>query len=292
VESNEILNTEPIVVPEIKKVKFKSKFYLLGHPLKVDIDTRLNVEVYIDEVCEDVVPEGIIRIILLQEPYRGDLMNYVHANRDTYTYVLTYQDALLTQNPKAIQFLGTTSWMQGHDVTDKHFGVSTVVGGKSEGLEGYSLRHKVWNNRNYINIPKEFYLSSRFKLDGADYVNELVLGNSKVPLFNCMFHIAIENMSINNMFTEKILDCFQSKVVPIYWGCPNIGEYFNTNGIIAVKNINELVDVCNRLTPDVYQWMLPFIEENNHRAPKWFDYGGLVKEAIIKLLNEDLYNKR
>ena len=39
------------------------------------------------------------------------------------------------------------------------------------------------------------------------------------------FSITIENSKSKNYFTEKILDCFACGTIPIYWGCPNIGDY-------------------------------------------------------------------
>ena len=48
-----------------------------------------------------------------------------------------------------------------------------------------------------------------------------------------MFSIAIENSRNGCYFTEKILDCFTTRTVPIYWGCPDIGDYFDMNVIIT-----------------------------------------------------------
>ena len=30
-----------------------------------------------------------------------------------------------------------------------------------------------------------------------------------------------------------------SGIVPVYWGCPNVDKYFNTNRFIWVKNIDD-----------------------------------------------------
>eukprot|EP00620_Florenciella_sp_RCC1587_P021099 CAMPEP_0182561832 /NCGR_PEP_ID=MMETSP1324-20130603/4262_1 /TAXON_ID=236786 /ORGANISM="Florenciella sp., Strain RCC1587" /LENGTH=60 /DNA_ID=CAMNT_0024774579 /DNA_START=220 /DNA_END=399 /DNA_ORIENTATION=+ len=51
-----------------------------------------------------------------------------------------------------------------------------------------------------------------------------------------MFHIAIENVKSNGYFTEKLLDCFLTRTVPLYWGCPNIGEYFEVEGMIIIDD--------------------------------------------------------
>lgn len=48
------------------------------------------------------------------------------------------------------------------------------------------------------------------------------------------FAIVIENDRDEFWFTEKILNCFANKVVPIYYGATKIDEVFNPRGIITV----------------------------------------------------------
>ena len=50
-----------------------------------------------------------------------------------------------------------------------------------------------------------------------------------------------------NWFTEKLIDCFATGTIPIYWGCPNIEEFFNKDGIIQVNNIDELLETTTNL---------------------------------------------
>ena len=40
------------------------------------------------------------------------------------------------------------------------------------------------------------------------------------------YSIIIENSSEVNYFTEKLIDACLLETVPIYWGAPNISEYF------------------------------------------------------------------
>lgn len=40
------------------------------------------------------------------------------------------------------------------------------------------------------------------------------------------YHIAIENSRLPHYWSEKISDAFLGFAVPLYFGCPNIGEYF------------------------------------------------------------------
>jgi hypothetical protein len=94
---------------------------------------------------------------------------------------------------------------------------------------------------------------------------------SKDPYFaNAKFNIACENQVMTNMFSEKLLDCFKTKTVPIYYGCTNIDKYFNPKGIIQFNTIEEFDRIMETLTPEMYDEMLPYIEENYQLAkPYW-----------------------
>ncbi|MDD1498520.1 glycosyltransferase family 10 [Agrobacterium sp. CNPSo 3708] len=49
------------------------------------------------------------------------------------------------------------------------------------------------------------------------------------------YHIAIENSSYFDYWTEKLSDTYLSMTLPIYCGCPNIGEYFSDKQIITIN---------------------------------------------------------
>jgi hypothetical protein len=48
------------------------------------------------------------------------------------------------------------------------------------------------------------------------------------------YHIALENCSIDNYWTEKIADSFLGQSYPIYYGCKNIEKYFPTNSLTTI----------------------------------------------------------
>jgi len=77
-----------------------------------------------------------------------------------------------------------------------------------------------------------------------------------------MFHVAVENVKENNWYTEKIGEAFCTKTVPIYWGCPNIGDYYDERGIIKFNTIEELTYIVNNLTKEKYNEMKPYIDYN------------------------------
>ena len=57
------------------------------------------------------------------------------------------------------------------------------------------------------------------------------------------FSIVIENCKEDFYFTEKIIDCFLTGVVPIYWGCPSIGNFFNKNGFLTFDSLEEVTKI-------------------------------------------------
>ena len=90
--------------------------------------------------------------------------------------------------------------------------------------------------------------------------------NKKICFNEPMFHVAVENVKHNNWYTEKIGEAFSTKTLPIYWGCPNIGEFYDDRGIIIFNTIDELINIVNNLTPEDYYSRLPYINNNYELA--------------------------
>jgi glycosyltransferase involved in cell wall biosynthesis len=108
--------------------------------------------------------------------------------------------------------------------------------------------------------------NQKFDLYGVGYneINQKILG-----LKDYYFSIAIENGNQKNYFTEKILDCFLTGTIPIYKGCPNIDDFFDKNGIITFNDKEELLEILDNLTPEIYQSKLDSIKNNYETALKW-----------------------
>jgi hypothetical protein len=98
---------------------------------------------------------------------------------------------------------------------------------------------------------------------------------------NPMFHVCVENVKHNNWYTEKIGEALCTKTVPIFWGCPNIGEYYDSRGIITFETEEELVNIVNNLTPELYKEMKPYIDYNYNIA-----LIDSFQNKIITLFNE------
>lgn len=70
------------------------------------------------------------------------------------------------------------------------------------------------------------------------------------------YHIAIENCSQHDYWTEKLADTFLCGAYPIYSGCPNISDYFSRNSLatIDINNFEESIAVISDiLNSDLYE---------------------------------------
>jgi hypothetical protein len=64
---------------------------------------------------------------------------------------------------------------------------------------------------------------------GKNYKGELNYdGNCKyLGLYPYEYSIVLENSQERNYWTEKLADAYLSWCIPIYWGCPNISDFFS-----------------------------------------------------------------
>jgi len=243
-------------------------------------------------------------ILIVHEPNEFfGIHNWAIQNQTLFSAILTWSENILNSCPNAVLFdHGARSeddeWVNSFEnVFDKKFEVSFLSGAKKL-TDGHRFRQEIYKLEDQITIPKKwFYVLDDFNWD--DYnkggigrsVSEKSATFNNIPKRICynesMFHVAVENSKHNNWYTEKIGDAFASKTVPIYWGCPNIGDHFDKRGIITFNTKEELIDIVNNLTPEVYESMKPYIETNYQLVKEsYFPYTlSEILTQIIELNN-------
>jgi hypothetical protein len=100
-----------------------------------------------------------------------------------------------------------------------------------------------------------------------------------------MFHIAVENSKHNGYYSEKLLDSFVAKALPVYWGCPNLQEHFNSDGYLTFNDYSDLECVLSQLTPEFYKARSEAIEDNFQRALRVVHQWDLIELEITKAIN-------
>jgi hypothetical protein len=83
------------------------------------------------------------------------------------------------------------------------------------------------------------------------------------------YSVAVENSRHDHYWTEKIADCFLAGTVPIYWGAPNIRDYFPADSMIVIDTLDpfEVARIIKtEATHEAYQRRLPALREAKRRV--------------------------
>ena len=136
--------------------------------------------------------------------------------------------------------------------------VSMIYSDKIGRHEGYAPRH---------DIAKLY--GSHIDLFGSGC--NKVIEFKEEGICDYMFTIVVENVRENNtnMFTEKLIDSMLVGTIPILWGCSNVGSFFNEKGIIKFDNAKDIGDILPKLDRDLYNSMIPYINENIEIAKQY-----------------------
>jgi len=239
----------------------------------------------------------------------------VVVNHEQYDLILTSEKSIIENCPNAIFFPYGTTWLNKGGIDDenslgvysdtldvlqdnKDFSLSFLCSFHLRLLEGYEIRKNLWKNKNHITIPKRFYSSKRMIIPNAPewYVQQLepykgynLPGDNKEILFNSQFHLSIESTKCENYFTEKLIDALITKTVPVYWGCNNIGDFFNERGIISINSSEDAIEKVNQLTFESYEEMKPYIEENFILAK---EYASSFAKRVKKTIEENITDEK
>lgn len=250
------------------------------------VESRHPINFYVDLHCLKAKP-GERNVAYILEPeevlYRGFYREFM-AISELFEYILTDKEEILKGCPNAVFFEFGCGWISENPFPDKVFGISTIIGQKTS-TPGHRMRHELWKHRKEIKNPTYFYGSH---LGGPPFEDghDLIIrdGQDRLLLFKTQFQIVIENMRTDYWFTEKLVDCLISKTVPVYFGAERIADFFDPRGIICGRSLRELIRACNRLHPQTYEHMLPYIEENSIRARKYLDHPRRLSEKLAELL--------
>jgi hypothetical protein len=215
-------------------------------------------------------------ILVIMEPNQlFGLHDRAIENKNNFSCIFTWSSKILDNCDNAILFPFGTTFLHGKDRykelanKEKILNTSYLCGVKNI-TEGHYLRQKIYSKKNEIITPKKWFYT--------------VDGSKDICFENSMFHIAVENSKNKNYFTEKIIDSLITKTVPLYWGCPNIEDFFDSRGIICFENENELIQIINSLTEKDYIDKQKYIEYNYNQAIYYAEYFKRFEELLYEII--------
>jgi hypothetical protein len=149
------------------------------------------------------------------------------------------------------QHCGVTWWLgktydelKALQYPEKKKAVSYIVSSKHEHRN--KITKRIIMDSPYIDLYGRGHDKSIY---GESYIGELNYdGNCKFNgLIDYKYSIVLENSQEKNYWTEKLADAYLSWCVPIYFGCPNINEFFDKNSynILDLNNYS-IDDIINK----------------------------------------------
>lgn len=195
-------------------------------------DNRVKKYAWIAE-SSAIIPDVINRV-----------KSQIHILDEIYELIFTHDKRLLPiSNKMRFVIPNACPWIQDRQIHPKHKLVSMIASQKQM-CDGHKYR-VMWLNK----------LQNQIDTYGRNH-NPIV--RKEYGLNDYYFSVAIENDNYPSIFCEKITDCFATGTIPIFWGSPDIGEFFNENGIITLTDDFDV----NSLSIDLYQSKMDAIQDN------------------------------
>ena len=132
-----------------------------------------------------------------------------------------------------------------------------------------------------IASSKKYLLGHQMRHEAADWLRKNnpqadILGRAYLPfdqksegLAAYRYSVIIENVREEGYFTEKLIDSFLCRTIPIYWGAPDVEETFDSRGMIVCETFDEIVRAFSEISEADYLEKLPYLEKNRELAIKF-----------------------
>jgi hypothetical protein len=199
--------------------------------------------------------------------------SFIRNHYNNFDNIFTCDDSLLSLSDKFVYVPIGCTWIneEYRKIYNKDKMTSIIVSFKNSTV-GQRLRHKVVSDfGNMLDVMGNGYKRIQNKIEGlAPYC----------------YSVVIENSQLDSYFTEKIIDCFMTGTIPIYWGCSTIGKYFDSKGIIQFDNISDLDNILKSISYQDYQNRMSAIISNFEKAKDYVFF----EKHIFNFLNKNERN--
>jgi hypothetical protein len=268
-------------------MKVFTKFYKPEDFTSISKELRdISWSLFVDDIPKTQDDFSELNVLVLLEPneYFG-LHDWAIQNKHLFSLILTWSDKVLNNCENALFLPFGTTWLtpeQYEKNYEKKFQVSHVRGNLLK-TYGHMLRHEYHDRVNELKIPHKSWETAgiREKIETCAIAKCELFGDAQ-------FGVCIENTSHRGYFTEKIMEMFLFKTIPVYWGCSNIIDFFRPEGIITFTSIDDAIYQLNNLDESYYNDRLDIINENYNRALQYINYEQSIVDNIteIFILNE------
>ena len=178
---------------------------------------------------------------------------------DAYDAIFTHDRKYLCSmlSKKNIRYIPPASnltWIKDPGIREKSKICSFICSGKEQ-CPGHRIRNETAKkvaHGNNVDLYGRFFGSP--------------IEEKEEALDHYMFSFTFENAAYDDYYTEKIMDCFATGTIPVYYGMPGIGKFFNEDGIIRVDYNTNLEELLQSLTPELYESKMDAVRENYEKC--------------------------
>ena len=235
------------------------------------VDTKYKIAWLVE--CREIHPFAYTNVILLE---------------DKFDYIFTFDKELLGRGPKYIKNLIGTSRVSDEDMgIHKKTKLLSLIASRQAWARGHKLRHIVANaikDKSPVDLWGGAYKPFGKNISG--HTTAAIREGKNEPLQDYFFSIAIMNSKEDNYFTEALVDVFRQGTIPIFWGCPNIGEYFNEKGILNFNTGPELINILDNLSEKEYYDRLEYVKENFELAKEYISMDDTFAKNLVRVIPE------
>jgi hypothetical protein len=178
-------------------------------------------------------PKENIYFIVFEPLPHSEKFNYEFIRQFGKFYTVQSQygkipNVIVTHNPNPWFLNKSYDELKALEIPNKNKLISIVSSNKNSSV-GHSSRLD-------FSIELKKYFGDNIDLYGRG-INDFE--NKEDVLLEYKYHIAIENSYYDHYYTEKLTDPMLTYTMPIYYGCPNLDDYFNSKAFGRI-NINDV----------------------------------------------------
>lgn len=220
-----------------------------------DFSDRPELCVYTELNLSNYNPRSSHNIGLLLEPngLRTETYKVAKLVKDHFNVIFTYNKAMIDLGPPFMFYPLGGSWINQWGLYDKSRLVSMIEGFKQR-TEGHKLRHRLYD---------------LYHQDIDFYAHDGWFEPKHEALRPYRYSVVVENSREDIYFSEKLIDCFSQGTIPIYWGAPSVGEFFDTRGFYTFENEEELGMILHTISDKDFERKMKYIEANIRYARQY-----------------------
>lgn len=199
--------------------------------------------------------------IMVVEPsvIHGNHMRWLRFTHRRFHRVLTPHEELLNKVSNGLFYPFGSTWVPGWPSLDTtKTKMCSLIASAKRSQTGHRLRHEIVEQAQAAGLDLDVM--------GGGYAP---FGEKSEGLAPYRYSVVIENVREKNYFTEKLVDAILCKTVPIYWGCPNIAEFIDTDGMIICESAEEIMAAMAAMSEEDYAARRPALDAAEAQAAHW-----------------------